>query len=316
LRSMRVIHAPVCVAIALFAVRAEACSVCRCGDPTFNALGTDVYGDTRWRFALDWDRFDKEQAVSTADPAGEVGREALVETRITAIVSRTFSDRLNLVARVPYSIRTLTETSIPGSGAEETETHGLSDPELYALVRVWSAAFAPGLGRRAWVSVLGGVKAPWGQNDLSRNGERLDEHAQPGTGSTDLLSGLSAVFLVSPASTFLASMQYRAMGTNDHGYQYGDLFLANAGYEYKMSDRLDGVLELNFRHAPEDRIDASGATDPNSGGEVLYVAPKLIVAVGKGMAARATAQVPVARHLHGDQTEHAVVNLGLTVQLP
>jgi hypothetical protein len=291
--------------------------VCRCGDPTFNALGADVYGDTRWRFALDWERYDKEQAVSTDDPAGDAGRESLVETRITTVVSCTFADRLNLVARIPYSIRTLTEApdATAGTAAEETATHGLSDPELYALIRVWSSAFAPGLGRRAWLSVLGGVKAPWGRNDLSQGGERLDEHAQPGTGSTDLLSGLSAVLLVTPASTFLTSIQYRAMGTNEHGYRYGDLLLANAGYEYKLSARLDGVLELNFRHAPEDGIDSTGATDPNTGGDALYLSPRLIAAVGKGMAVRATAQVPVARHLNGDQTERAVVNLGLTYQL-
>ena len=63
-----------------FRPSAEACSICRCGDPTFNALGTDVYSAGKFRFAFDWDRFDKE---SSSPP----GSDAEVENRFTATLS-------------------------------------------------------------------------------------------------------------------------------------------------------------------------------------------------------------------------------------
>ena len=91
---------------------------------------------------------------------------------IAEVLERMPDSRLNLVARLPWSSRRLT--------ADEgiQSSRDLSDPEVYGLVRLWSSEFAPGMGKRAWVSLLGGVKTPWGKNDLVRGGVRLDEHLQ------------------------------------------------------------------------------------------------------------------------------------------
>jgi hypothetical protein len=37
-------------------------------------------------------------------------------------------------------------------------------------------------------------------------------------------------------------------------------------YEHKLGPRPDGVLELNFRHAHRDRVDADGTVDDDTGG--------------------------------------------------
>jgi hypothetical protein len=63
------------------------------------------------------------------------------------------------------------------------QSRDLADPDLYALVRLWSSDFTGGLGRRAWISAVGGVKTAWGKSDLTSGGVRLDEHLQPGTGA-------------------------------------------------------------------------------------------------------------------------------------
>ena len=42
---------------------ARACSICRCGDPTFNALGSNIYSSGDFHLAIDWDRFEKSQVV-------------------------------------------------------------------------------------------------------------------------------------------------------------------------------------------------------------------------------------------------------------
>jgi hypothetical protein len=301
----------------LAAPPARACSICRCGDPTFNALGTDVYKDGAFRVALDWERFDKEQglfgeeeppAAKHGEESEAVGREAVIENRFTTALSYTFGERAIAVARLPWSTRSTSESGIGTTGT----SRDLADPELYALVRLWSSEFTGGLGRRAWISALGGVKTDWGKNDLARGGERLDEHLQPGTGSTDWFGGLSSVYLLDSRSSLFGSAQARRTGSNDFGYRYGGSTLLNLGYERKVGRIWDGAVELNFRNTSRDRIDADGTLDPNTGGKLLYLTPRVVVDLGKGLVGRLAVQVPVYRDLNGDQRERAVANVGLT----
>jgi hypothetical protein len=311
---LKTLRAPLCglflLLSAALAPRASACSICRCGDPTFNALGATIYAPGQFRLALDWERFDKENGVS--DPAsGEiVGRDAEIENRFTLSVAYSFGERFTLVGRLPFSVRRLTSTD--ESGAVTTSTSGLSDPDFTALFRVWASPFRPGLGRRAWVSLVAGVKTPWGRNDLSANGERLDEHAQSGTGATDVYGGLSAVVQLDPQSSVFASFQYRRTGTNDYGYRYGRVTTANLAYERKLGRVVDAVLEANWRHAEQDVVDADGNRDPNTGGDIVYLTPRLILDLGGGLLGRVGLQIPIVKSLYGDQTERPNVNIGLT----
>ncbi len=168
------------------------------------------------------------------------------------------------------------------------------------------------MGKRSWISLLAGVKTPWGENRASAAGERLDEHVQPGTGSTDLFGGFSAVHLLDLRSTLYGSVQYRRTDRNEFGYLYGNTFLANLGYERKLSARWDAALELNGRDAGRDEIDAGGEEDPNTGGVLLVLAPRLLVDLGKSVVARLAVQVPVYDGLNGAQKEKTVLNFGIT----
>jgi hypothetical protein len=285
---------------------AEACSICRCGDPTFNALGKEGYATKGWRLALDWERFDKQEG-----PPSEEAEE-LVENRVTALASYGFSDRFSLYARVPFSFRSFTEIE-ENEPVDQFDTHGLSDPEVYGQLRLWASPLSGPLGRRTSLSLLAGIKAPLGQNDYTRDGERVDEHAQPGTGSWDAFGGLAVVHLLDPRSALFASVQYRHTGENDFDYRYGRIFLANAAYERKLGHRLDSVVELNYRFAGKDR---SGAEEhPNTGGSILYVTPRLLVDLGGGVILRGAVQIPIAKSLNGVQKEKVVANVGVTVLL-
>jgi Putative MetA-pathway of phenol degradation len=285
---------------------AQACSICRCGDPTFNALGKEGYATKGWRLALDWERFDKEEG-----PPSEEAEE-LVENRVTALASYGFSDSFSVYARIPFSFRSFTEIE-ENEPVEQFDTQGLSDPEVYGQVRLWASPLSSPLGRRTSLSLLAGIKAPLGQNDYTRDGERVDEHAQPGTGSWDAFGGLALVHLLDPKSALFASVQYRHTGENDLDYRYGRIFLANAAYERKLAHRLDSALELNYRYAGKDR---EGVEElPNTGGSILYLTPRLLVDVGGGVILRAAVQIPIARSLNGVQEEKAVANVGVTVLL-
>jgi hypothetical protein len=310
--------------LAVAAPPAHGCSICRCGDPTFNALGTDVYKEGAFRVSLDWERFDKEQgnlpedaaAVAKAAPKSasntDLGREAVIENRYTAGFSYTFGERVVAVARIPWSSRHTSTVGAPDTDEGPHESRDLSDPDVYALVRLWSSDFTGGLGRRAWLSALGGVKTNWGKNDLTSGGVRLDEHLQPGTGSTDWFGGLSGLYLLDSRSSLFASFQLRRAGTNDFNYRYGNTSLANFGYERKLGKIWDGVVELNYRNAGRDEIDALQTLDPNTGGRLLYLTPRVVVDLGKGLVGRVAVQFPIYKDLNGDQRENVVANVGLT----
>jgi hypothetical protein len=290
------------VFLSLAAAAAEPCSVCRCGDPTFNALGKAGYNVRGFRFALDWERYDKQEG----DPALEA--EDLVEQRLTALAAYGFSDRFTLQARIPLSFRDFHQLA-DGATLDSFTTRGLSDPELAAQLRVWASPLSA-LGRKSSLSLVGGVKTALGQNDYQIDGVRVDEHAQPGTGSTDVFGGLGALHLIDRRSTLFASIQYRHTGENDFGYRYGQSFLANLAYERKLGGRVDAVVEMNFRHSVADQEDAEDV--PNTGGSVLYLTPRLLVALGGGVVLRGAVQIPVARDLNGAQEERAVYNIGLS----
>ncbi len=286
---------------------AAACSICRCGDPTFNTLGVNVYQQSQFALGFDWNRYEKSQLTSHDD---ELGTEQEVENRYALTVSYSFAERFLVSAQVPLSHRELTETF-----TDETEfesTTGLSDPEFYAAVRLWSSNFAPGLGRRAWISAGVGVKTPWGENDVEEDGERLDEHVQPGTGATNLFGRLSGLYLFDEKSAIFASVQYTGTGRNQFGYKYGDATMANLAYERKLSEVFDAVLELNYRFAERDQ-ETPDEVDPNTGGTVLYLTPRLLVNVFGNIVLRVGAQIPVLEDLYGVQDEDVNYNAGLTV---
>ena len=283
---------------------ALACSICRCGDPTFNALGMEGVAQPGFRVAFDWDQVEKTQG-----PADEL--DSLREQRETLLLAYGLNDRFDLFARIPFSQRDLTESE--DGELEKSSASGLADPEIYAQARLWSSRFEGDVGMRSSIYLVFGVKTPWGENDAARDGERLDEHVQPGTGSTDWFAGLSGSYQVNPRSAVFASVQYRHTGRNDFGYQYGRVQLLNLAYEHKIGARWDGVVEANYRHAGHDEIDASGELDPDTGGAIVYLTPRLLFDAGHGWVIRASVQVPLSQSgLNGEQHEKAVFNLGLT----
>ncbi|HEY7641323.1 MAG TPA: hypothetical protein VH814_16460, partial [Steroidobacteraceae bacterium] len=286
---------------AILSTPAGACSICRCGDPTFNALGKEGVSLTGLRLAFDWDQVEKTQGSPDED------FDKLREQRITLLAAYGISDRVSVFARIPYSTRELTETE--DGESEHTRHSGLADPEVYGQVQLWHSAFDAQVGVRSSLFAVAGVKTDWGENDATSDGERLDEHVQAGTGSTDWFGGLSGSYQIDRRSALFASAQYRHTGRNDVGYQYGRIQLFNVAYEHKIGTRWDAVLEANYRTAQHDQVDGAGTLDPNTGGSITYLTPRLLFDVGNGWVLRASAQLPLSDSgLNGQQDEKAVVN--------
>ena len=278
---------------------AAACSMCYCGDPTFMLVGSQIFVPNAWRLSLDGGRYEKDQ-VGEDDPSS---RETEIENRYTVSVTRTLGRRVALVAQVPFSDRTLRDDE--GS----VSLSGLSNPELLGNFRIATGSGRPG----TWLSLTAGVRAPWGRSDGQIAGERAEEHVQPSTGAWGGVAGLSFSRLVGDQGSLFGSVLGRTNGRNEFGYHYGDAVLANLAYERRLVKWLNGVVELNYRWAARDEV-AVGEDDPNTGGSVLYVTPRVIAKIQNGVFFRVAVQIPVAQGLYGIQTEKTNVMAGFTTR--
>ena len=86
-----------------------------------------------------------------------------------------------------------------------------------------------------------------------------------------------------------------------------------SGYERKLGRRLNAIVEANFRRAAKDEP-LRGEEDPNTGGSVLYLSPRLLVKLDRTLFLHLGLQVPVVKDLFGDQDEKVNVLSGLTLR--
>jgi hypothetical protein len=305
----------VAAALALAPAVASACSICHASDPLLDALGPEYAVHPGWTLGMDWERYDKEQrfdAIDTPAPGVQFHAghdhtahrvEALVEHRVTATVARSLGPRATAVLRLPWSARRL-EADIAGEQAVD-DNSGHSDPEVLAVVRAWPA---PDRGVSG-LSFLLGVKTSWGADDRAVGGTRLDEALQAGTGSTDWMLGTSGI-VSTPAAMFFGSAMVRRTGSNEAGYEYGDVLLVSVGLERPVANRLRAALSLRLRDAGSDRQD--GAEVAATGGNQLSATPRVSVAMGARSTARLSIQIPVASDLEGGQDERPVASAGVT----
>jgi hypothetical protein len=296
-RWIRISVALAIVSAALMPARiARACSMCQCGDATYRLLGVQMFGDRAWRASLEAEHLGKDQ-VSETDPTA---RETETQNRVTLAGAWSPLPSVRLLARVPFA------THVIESPEGRSTMTGLGDPELIAHFRV--------LARGAdWLSVSGGVKTAWGQNDREQGGERAEEHLQPGTGAVSLTAGLAASVVQGAAAHVFASLGGRWNQRNAAGYRYGDVLVANVAYQRPWSDRLSACGEFNFRFAAKD-VNGS-AYDPNTGGSVLYLSPKLLFKLSGPAVLQLGLQFPVFQNLYGDQNEHVNIQSGVVIAL-
>ncbi|MDP3844562.1 MAG: transporter [Oxalobacteraceae bacterium] len=158
-------------------------------------------------------------------------------------------------------------------------------------------------GRTFRIAPFLGVKAPTGEDDARDGLGRLPPPVQPGSGSWDLLGG--AVLTYQTLDFQVDSQLSYKTNREANGFEFGDVFEADASLQYRLWPRklgsgvpafLYGVLEANLVHADKNRV--SGTTDPNSGGTTLFLSPGLQY-VTKKWIVEAGVQVPVAQNLHG-----------------
>jgi Putative MetA-pathway of phenol degradation len=255
-------------------------------------------------------------------------------------------------ARLPVVVRTdIKEAAHEHDGGVTTGTveflgdsAGIGDLTLLGQYRFYNNR-----ATRTELALLLGLKAPTGVTDRhADNGELFDAEFQPGTGSWDPMFGLAATKRTGPWS-FDANVLNILATEGTQNSELGDRFLYNAAVSYRLmrgepslapmklgalpepmwhrgpgthqhshahqetstGPSLDLVLELNGEwHAKQVE---SGVTDPNSGGNVLFLGPGLRFSKDN-WSSFVSVGIPIINDLNGIQAEPEVrVVTGLSV---
>jgi hypothetical protein len=304
---MRPLALPLAALLAAFSPdSARACSVCSCGDPLADAAEQAPSANSvRVALETEW------LTVRSASEAVEGAETTLDQYSLRAVGVWSPIDALNVALTVPLVMKRMSDEGGGLGHLHGPEHTGLGDVEVgarwFALNRVDMRART-----RQTLALSAGTSLPTGANDLSQAGERIDEHAQLGTGGFGPYAGL-AWRLQGDAWGAQASIAGRYRTANSHQYRYGESLLWSTGADWRPVERFAVTLGLDGRIAQRDRDD--GAFAPDTGGLVLAAAPGVHVDVGRGVWLSMRAQLPVYTHLYGDQHVGPTVVAGAQVQL-
>jgi hypothetical protein len=255
-----------------------------------------------------------ESEAAAAAGAGHAHVHSLDSLRSAALeLGYGLTDDLSLSVRVPYLMRDGVRTGHFHHGvpevADEGEASGLGDVSALLQWRVRR-------GENVDAALFGGVRAPTGDEDVRNDvGAAFATEFQPSAGAWDVMAG-GAVTRRLGHWSFDASALYTFAGENDDEDNLGDRLAYGAAASYRVIGHpphhvheieaahahvgVDLMLELNGEW--HDEQSEGGEADPNSGGNVLFLAPGVRV-VRDGIAGYLSVGVPVLSDLNGVQAE-------------
>jgi len=284
---------------------ALACSVCGCGDPLVVA-GDAMPVTGNLRIALEGE-YLTATAASDEDPTAT---EDLVQQTLRPVVVVSLLNQLNLVAQVPVTRKLWSLTG--GATPEEAQPLGLGDIDLGARWFFWQSTDVSA-GRRQNLGLTAGTSLPSGfDNAVDEAGDRIDDHAQLGTGAWGPYAGALYAFHQDPFNVSVnASGRFHTV--NGYGYQYGPALLWSARAQLRPWERVAFVLGVDGRYAVQDTL--AGAVQTNTGGLVLAAVPGVDVNVAGNLWLHAAVQFPIYTALSGTQTVGPVFSASLQYSL-
>jgi hypothetical protein len=274
---------------------AAACASCGCGDPTLTAVGLEKPYKNRVRLALE----ERYGSLSVGD--GTYGQRVWFLRSVLG-VSWMPMKRLTLSALVPWVTAWLKPV-----GRARQEMNGLGDAELAARVLLFEErGFSP--HHLLWGSA--GLKMPTGYRTYDDSGYPFPDDDQPGSGSWDPFVGMSYGYFSGNLISFFISASYRYTTPGWHGYRRGSALGASAGLQVQPWGWGALVLGLDNAWVQADTL-PNGVAAPSTGGEVLYVAPSLLLSPRQDLLVRVVVDVPAATALYGSQSVGTQVMLSV-----
>lgn len=280
---------------------AGACSVCiaHAIGAAVHAIGAQTLARGSTVVGVDFASFSKSQAGETSGT-----EESHWQGEYSLHIGHGLSDSTMLRLDIPYVAKRLSMT-----GEETMKTQGLGDIQIGLTHQLPTSPSSKHV-----IALLADLKLATGKNDLTDDaGDRMEEHSQIGTGSTDLVLGVLATTELKSGLGF-AGLRYRANGANKHHYRYGNALFYNIGQSLKLDSASSFVIELNGRFVSKDKLE-DGSRDENSGGHLGYLSFSYRRSLGKDYGLVGTYQLPVIRNLNGTQSETGLISLGVFKKL-
>ena len=286
---------------------ALACSECGCSlSSDWAALGFNSTAGLQAGFRFEY----YEQADLRSGP-GRVGRAALAFPNDREIQQRTLNRNTwlelnyatgpswSVALQVPYHDRFHTTIVDGDTDISTSQANGLGDVRLLVRYQLDRAA------SHSW-SVQFGLKLPTGRFDQTfaegpQAGELLDRALQLGTGTTNLLAGLS--WFARPAVNLgsFAQLSLDLPLAARAGFLPSTSINLSGGVRWLNPSRFAPQLQLNVKL--ENREHGAGADTANSGSAMAYLSPGVTAELGRGSTAFVFVQLPVYQHVNGLQLE-------------
>jgi hypothetical protein len=276
--------------------RAAACASCGCGDPTLTATGVERPYRNRIRLAIE------ERYGSTSMGDGTYGdRTDFLRSSLAA--SWSPARRVTIAALLPWVSSWIANGSRP-----RAEVQGLGDLELSArAVAFAERSFAP--HHVLWLG--GGLKMPTGYHTTDSQGYPVPDDDQPGSGSWDPFAGVTYGWFSGGLLSFFASTAGRYTTRGWHGYRRGSTVAGSMALQLQPWSW--GALQLgaDVSWQQSDTL-GNGATMPNTGGTVGYLALAVLVNPWRDLLVRLVTDAPLVTELRGVQSVGPQVALQLS----
>jgi hypothetical protein len=232
------------------------------------------------------------------------------------------TDHFGLQLTVPFLIRRHDHFHVHQGGDAELlqfRDRGIGDIRVTAKYN-WLTTL------RSMVVTGFGVELPTGDNNQVETGGPTAVISEPpiqlGRGQIGLVGTVYQSYELIPHRLNQFSFaSYRHTFRNNFGYQYGDEYLLNAGFNLVTVPWLVVTNQVNYRYVTHDSFSGSfGFTPgpiqnfavPNTGHTFLAYTPGVLVSLGQSWQAYFYAQIPVMRDSNNNLAQGVSYTFGLT----
>lgn len=227
------------------------------------------------------------------------------------------TDRVGLQLTVPYLVRKHDHFHVHGGHDAELfsfNDHGLGD--VRATVKY---SVLPTL--RSMLVFGFGVDIPTGQtNARDSSGDIMESPVQLGRGNVGLIGSMYHTYEWLPhrLNQFVYA-SYRHTFRNNDGYQFGDEYLFNAGFNLVVVPKLVLTNQINYRYMIHDNFSSSVGTGlildrdvANTGSTFLAYTPGMLVTITESLQFYFYSQIPVARDFNNNLAQGVSYTFGIT----
>ena len=306
---------------------ANACASCGC-TLSSDFLSQGLTAKQGFMFDIRYDYLNQNQlrsgtgTISSVDASQVDGGSREIEQYtknqyITLGMDYIFNSDWSVNVQVPYIKRKHSTLGTGSDGINPADEAYVSDTSNVGDVKIVGRylGFTPQHNFR----VTFGLKLPTGSHtetgtstDPASHGEvaDIDPGLQPGTGSTDVIAGMSYFDSLNRDWDYFGQVIYQAAVAHRSGYKPGNGANLNLGLQYMSFMSVIPQIQLNVRNVQTDSGEL--ADTYATGGTLTYLSPGIIVKLNDKASLHGVLQLPIYQDLTGIQlTPRYIASVGV-----